>query len=163
MNTHDIVFDRETNITEGDHTSLRLWLRMLTCTTMIENNVRARLREQFGITLPRFDLMAQLYRAADGLKMNELSQSMMVSGANVTALTDQLETDGSVERMSVPGDRRAWMVQLTPKGRKAFAKMAQAHEEWMIELMSGLSHDEQLAVYKLLGALKSSLANASTE
>lgn len=158
MMTQDVVFDRETHVLAEDHTSLRLWLRLLTCATMIENEVRARLREQFGITLPRFDLMAQLYRAADGLKMSELSQSMMVSGANVTALTDQLEADGLVERLNVPGDRRAWMVRLTAKGRKSFAGMAQAHETWMVELMGGLSAAEQQKMHELLGKLKHSLA-----
>ena len=86
--------------------ALRLWLRLLTCTQLIETQVRTHLREQFDTTLPRFDLMAQLERAPDGLKMNELSRRMMVTGGNVTGITDQLERDGLVERVAVLGDRR---------------------------------------------------------
>ena len=88
------VVDRESVSSEQDHTSLRLWLRLLTCTTLIENCVRKRLRTDFETTLPRFDLMAQLARSDDGLKMGELSQRMMVSGGNVTGITDQLEKIG---------------------------------------------------------------------
>jgi DNA-binding MarR family transcriptional regulator len=93
--------------------ALRLWLRMLTCTQLIETRVRAALREQFDTTLPRFDLMAQLERAPEGLKMNELSRRMMVTGGNVTAITDQLVSEGLVQRCDVAGDRRAYRVQLT--------------------------------------------------
>src|SRR5258708_20340358 len=86
-----LTVDRETNASDQDHTSLRLWLRLLTCTTMIENYVRGKLREAFDTTLPRFDLMAQLARHPEGLKMRELSELLMVSGGNVTGITHQLE------------------------------------------------------------------------
>src|SRR6059058_919890 len=88
--------------------ALRLWLRLLTCT---------QLRDGFETTLPRFDLMAQLERSAEGLKMNELSRRMMVTGGNITGITDQLVTEGLVERSEVDGDRRAYRVRLTAKGR----------------------------------------------
>ena len=101
--------------------ALRLWLRMLTCTQLVEKQVRSRLREQFDTTLPRFDLMAQLERSPEGLKMNELSRRMMVTGGNITGITDQLVGEGLVERVPVPGDRRAYRVRLTPRGRKQFA------------------------------------------
>ena len=100
--------------------ALRLWLRMLTCTQLVEKQVRTQLREQFDTTLPRFDLMAQLERSPEGLKMNELSRRMMVTGGNVTGITDQLVTEGLVERVDVEGDRRAYRVRLTTRGRKLF-------------------------------------------
>ena len=93
--------------------ALRLWLRLLTCTQLVEKQVRTALREQFDTTLPRFDLMAQLERTPDGLRMNELSRRMMVTGGNVTGITDQLVAEGLVERIDVAGDRRAWRVRLT--------------------------------------------------
>ena len=92
----------------SDHPqALRLWLRLLTCTQLVEKQVRNNLRGQFDTTLPRFDLMAQLQRNPDGLKMNELSRRMMVTGGNVTGITDQLVGEGWGERMDVTGDRRA--------------------------------------------------------
>ena len=103
---------------------LRLWLRMLTLTQLVEKQVRTQLREQFDTTLPRFDLMAQLERNPEGLKMNELSRRMMVTGGNVTGITDQLVAEGVVERMEVDGDRRAYRVRLTARGRKVFGEMA---------------------------------------
>lgn len=133
---------------------LRLWLRMLTCTQLIENQVRARLREQFGTTLARFDLLAQLERRPDGLKMNELSRRLMVTGGNVTATTDQLVAEGLVERVAVPSDRRAFHVRMTASGRKAFADMALAHERWIVDAFAVMSPKEISALHSLLGKVK---------
>jgi DNA-binding MarR family transcriptional regulator len=134
--------------------SLRLWLRLLTCTQLIEKQVRGQLREQFDTTLPRFDLMSQLERAPDGMKMNELSRRMMVTGGNVTAITDQLTREGLVERLDVAEDRRAWRIRLTLKGRTAFKEMAQQHERWIVDAFSSLSEREIQTLYKLLGRVK---------
>ena len=100
--------DREFIARREDHSALRIWLRLLTCTQLIERRVRSGLREEFGTTLPRFDLMAQLERHREGLKMNELSRLLMVTGGNVTAIVDQLEKEGLVERLDEPDDRRAF-------------------------------------------------------
>lgn len=134
--------------------ALRLWLRMLTCTQLVEKQVRSRLRERFDTTLPRFDLMAQLERAPAGLKMNELSRRMMVTGGNVTGITDQLVAEGLVERIEVEGDRRAYRVRLTPKGRKQFNDMARQHEDWIVEAFSALNEKDIATLYKLLGKVK---------
>jgi DNA-binding MarR family transcriptional regulator len=134
--------------------SLRLWLRLLTCTQLIEKQVRTELRERFATTLPRFDLMSQLERAPDGLKMNELSRRMMVTGGNVTGITDQLVTEGLVERVDVAGDRRAWRVRLTTRGRKLFNDMAQQHEAWIVDAFAALSAKEISQLHRLLGKVK---------
>ncbi len=134
--------------------ALRLWLRLLTCTQLIEKQVRGALRERFETTLPRFDLMAQLERARDGLKMNELSRRMMVTGGNITGITDQLVGEELVERVPVPGDRRAFRIRLTPKGRKQFADMALAHEGWVVEAFAGLKAPEIATLHRLLGKVK---------
>ena len=146
--------DRETASRTGDHQALRLWLRLLTCAQLIEREVRARLQGRFDTTLPRFDLMSQLWRYPDGLKMNELSRHLMVTGGNVTGIVDLLEKDGLVERRPEPADRRAYRVRLTRAGRKAFAEMARAHEGWIVELLGGLSRKEQADTYRLLARMK---------
>ena len=117
--------------------------------------MRSGLREDFGTTLPRFDLMAQLERYRDGLKMNELSRLLMVTGGNVTAIVDQLEKEGLVERLDEPADRRAFRIRLTKSGEKSFAEMARAHEQWVVELLGGLSGRERDELLKLLAKLKS--------
>lgn len=134
--------------------ALRLWLRMLTCTQLVEKQVRSHLREQFDTTLPRFDLMAQLERNPDGLKMNELSRRMMVTGGNVTGITDQLVLEGLVERMEVDGDRRAYRIKLTAPGRKIFHDMARQHEAWIVSAFESLSPREIDSFYRLLGKVK---------
>jgi len=134
--------------------ALRLWLRLLTCTQLIEKQVRGALRERFDTTLPRFDLMSQLERAPEGMKMSELSRRMMVTGGNVTGITDQLVTEGLVERVDVEGDRRAWRVRLTVRGRKAFQEMAQQREGWIVDAFAALSEREIAQLHKLLGKVK---------
>ena len=148
------VMDRETRATVDDHRALRLWLRLLTCSQLIERQVRSRLRERFDTTLPRFDLMSQLERHPQGLKMNELSRLLMVTGGNVTGIVDLLVKEGLVARVDDAADRRAWRVKLTRAGDKAFAEMARAHEEWVAELLAGLTRRESDALMQLLARLK---------
>lgn len=142
--------------------ALRLWLRMLTCTQLIETEVRSHLREQFDTTSPRFDLMAQLERAPEGLKMNELSRRMMVTGGNVTGITDQLVSESLVERVAVLGDRRAFRVKLTAKGRRQFANMAREHEAWIVDAFGGLNDKEIVTLHRLLGKVKAHSQHAVT-
>ena len=158
---HHEVLDLETRAKKGDHHALRLWLRLLSCTVGIENKIRLRLRREFNTTLPRFDLMAQLERSAGGLRMSELSQRMMVSGGNVTGITDQLEREGFVSRTACPGDRRAFTVKLTDTGLKSFREMAARHELWIAELLGGLSRDEKESMINELGKVKMHINRAS--
>ena len=148
------LVDLETRATEDDHEALRLWLRMLSCTVRIENQVRSRLRRNFSTTLPRFDLMAQLERNPSGLRMSELSKRLMVSGGNVTGITDQLEREGLVARTLDRGDRRAISVKLTDAGLKRFRVMAAHHEQWIIELLTGVSQENKQGMMNILHQLK---------
>jgi DNA-binding MarR family transcriptional regulator len=154
--------DRETIARAGDHRALRIWLRLLTCTQLIERQVRSRLRSQFDTTLPRFDLMAQLERHREGLKMNELSRLLMVTGGNVTAIVDQLEKEGLVERLDEPDDRRAFRIRLTKSGERTFIEMARAHEEWVVDLLAGLSRRDQDELLRLLARVKENAVEASS-
>ncbi|MEO7242365.1 MAG: MarR family transcriptional regulator [Variovorax sp.] len=138
----------------GDHAALRLWLRMLASTTQIETEIRTRLRERFDISLARFDYLAQLYRYREGMKMRELSRCLMVTGGNVTGLTDDLEKEGMVIREASPTDRRAWIVRLTAKGKRLFETMAREHEGWILELLSGLDANTVHQLYAQLGQLR---------
>ena len=151
------VLDLESRLTDDNHQSLRLWLRMLSCTTLVETEIRSRLRSEFGITLPRFDLMAQLDRHPEGLRMGELSRRMMVTNANVTGITNLLEQEGLVARDPVPGDGRAWSVRLTAAGQRAFKRMAARHESWVIELMQALDEQERASLIALLSTMKRGL------
>jgi DNA-binding MarR family transcriptional regulator len=149
--------DHETRADGADHEALRLWLRLLTCTNLVEAQIRGRLREVHNTTLPRFDLAAQLARAPEGLKMGEVSRRLMVTGGNVTGLVDQLEADGFVERADDPDDRRAIRIMLTEAGQHWFQHIAADHESWIIELFGGLSGAEQQTLFRLLARLKSNL------
>ena len=151
--------DLETRIEADHHQAIKLWLRLLTCTNLVTNEIRSRLREDFDTTLPRFDLLAQLERSPDGLRMGELSRRMMVTSGNVTGITDQLEREGLVERLVDPQDRRSFTVRLTALGHETFAHMAQVHEGWVIELFSGLSGREKDSLFGLLAKLKLHLNN----
>lgn len=148
------MIDHESRVADDHHQAIKLWLRMLACTTRIENIIRQRLRSEFGTTLPRFDLMAQLDREAEGLSMGELSARLMVTGGNVTGITDQLVAEGLVVREDNPQDRRAYIVKLTKEGRRVFREWAEEHEGWVIRLFEGLGDKEKEQFYALLAELK---------
>lgn len=132
-------------MTDAARLRLRLWLQMLKATRHVELEVRERLRLDFDTTLPRFDVLAALSRHPEGLRLSDLSKDLMVSNGNVTVVVDRLVADGHVERLPVPGDRRAWQIRLTEAGNVAIADMARAHRGW-IETMFATLDDAQIAV-----------------
>ena len=154
------VVDMEMSTGADSHMGLRLWLRLLTTTNLVQTELRRRLRVEFDTTLPRFDLMAQLERHPEGLRMTELSRRMMVTGGNVTGITDQLEKEGLVVRDADPADRRSIAVRLTPGGRALFDRMAVAHEQWVVEMFGGLSLDDKAKMHERLGKLKQHLRDS---
>ena len=141
----------------GHKDALRLWLRMLTCTTLIEAEIRRRLRAEFNTTLPRFDLLATLERGGDGMTLGDVSRRMMVSNGNVTGLAARLEAEGLVERRLDAGDRRAFRLRLTPRGAREFARQSRAHEGWVGEFLHKLSTTERAQLQCLLGRAKISI------
>ncbi|WP_299882228.1 MarR family winged helix-turn-helix transcriptional regulator [uncultured Sulfitobacter sp.] len=125
---------------------LRLWLRLLKVVRGIETELREKLRRDHNTTLPRFDVMSALSRHPDGLKMSELSGVLRVSNGNVTGIADRLSDEGLVERIAVPGDRRAMRLRLTAAGLAEFADQAAAHETWINDVLSGISPEEARAM-----------------
>jgi DNA-binding MarR family transcriptional regulator len=159
----DFSLDAETRVGEapGEHGGdLRLWLRLLTCTTLIEREVRRRLREEFDFTLPRFDLLAQLERAEDGMVLGEVSKRMMVSPGNMTNLVERLIESGHVSRSAMSTDRRVQIIVLTPFGRQEFRRMADRHGAWISDLFAGLTPVSGATLMDELGELKRSVRTA---
>lgn len=148
--------DRESWAGPHDALDLRLWLRMQTCATLVENRIRSQMRTGFDTTLPRFDLMAQLAGAPRGIKMSDLSRRMMVTNGNITGITDQLERDGLVERIKVATDRRSCLIRLTARGRQSFRRMARVYQDGISEMFKGLPANRQQQLYDLLGEVKAS-------
>lgn len=140
----------------------RLWLRLLSTTKLISTEIRKRLRAEFGATLPQFDLMAQLFREKDGLRLGELSKRTMVTNGNITGLVERLEADGLVLRETPTGDRRVTVAKLTPEGEKAFAAMAAAHEIWLRDLMGDVDPQLITSLWSQVGEIKASATNHMT-
>ncbi len=164
MSDDTLILDSETRAEEypADHKDeLRLWLRLLTCTTMMETLIRGRLRESFDVTLPRFDVLAQLARAQEGVTLGELSRRMMVSNGNVTGLIERLVADGLVTRTPRPTDRRTVTVQLTEAGRREFGAMAGEHQTWVADGFADLSGSDIDDLMHLLARVKQSIRAAS--
>ncbi len=139
---------------KADHESLRLWLRLFSTTTLVERQLDSALKREFGSTLPRFDLLAQLERAPDGLRMGELSERILTTGGNVTWLVRALEAEKLVTRRVSPTDKRAAIVRLTAAGKRHFTAMAQAHERWVADIFAALSPDDRRAMHTRLGVVK---------
>lgn len=158
-----MLLDTESRATHDDHLSVRVWLRLLTCTTLVEGRIASRLRDDFDTTLPRFDFLSQLERNPAGLRMTEISKGMMVTGGNITRIADQLLAEGLITRSVAPGDRRAAIVKLSAAGRRAFAEMARSHEGWILEMFAGLSEADRTQLYALLAKLKRHLNAAESD
>jgi DNA-binding MarR family transcriptional regulator len=146
-------------VTGRSKPELRLWLRMLSTTKLISQEIRRRLRTEFGATLPQFDLMAQLYREKDGLRLGELSKRTMVTNGNITGLVERLEADGYVLRLTPDGDRRVTVAKLTAQGMSLFAAMAAAHEGWLQDMMADVDPLAIAALWSEIGEIKSSASN----
>ncbi|UDL92410.1 MarR family transcriptional regulator [Mesorhizobium sp. PAMC28654] len=134
---------------------LRLWVRLLRASRTIESELRERLRQEFNTTLPRFDVMAALYRAPEGMLMSDLSRFLLVSNGNVTGIVDRLVSEGLVARARRNGDRRTSMVRLTEEGSKAFGIIAAAHEGWISELLGNVSEDDARGLSGMLKSFRS--------
>lgn len=143
--------------THDDRLSIRLWLRLLSCSTVIEKRLRRGFSRLHGTTLPRFDLMAALERHPEGLRLSELSRELLVSNGNVTGLVQSLKRDGLVELLAVANDRRASLARLTARGCAQFAELSAAHHGWIDSMLQDMSVAERQALYGLLGRLKTSL------
>ncbi len=151
--------DLESALQDGDQPELRTWLRLLTCSTLIEQHVRSHLRREFDTTLPRFDMLAQLDRGQN-LTMSELSNRLMVSNGNVTGLIERLVKEGLVSRSPAPDDWRSQMVRLTEEGQRAFDAMLPVHNGWIEDMIGGLNGAEMKQLLALLAKLKNSLIDA---
>lgn len=152
---------RRARTTPDQHESLRVWLRLLACSNSVEGTVRSRLRDEFGITLPRFDVLAQLDAAArddvQGLTMSELSRRLMVTNGNLTGLIERLVEEGLVNRAASTTDRRSQIVRLSAAGRRALNAMAPRHEQWIDEMFAELSAADRAQLSALLGKLRGSV------
>lgn len=146
--------DVETRLNESDSDSLRLWLRLNSCNNQVQNYIREKMRQEFNLTLPRFDLMAQLIGHKNGLKMGEISERLMVSNGNTTSIVLQLEKDGLVERLINQEDRRSTLIRLTTKGTKLYNKINKSYAQWLEDIFAIVSTVQYKRLHKDLSDLK---------
>ena len=148
-----LASDYESGINDDDRIDLRIWLRLLTCTHLIERQVQHKLRVEFDTTLPRFDVLAQIDRSPEGQPMRELSQRLMVTNGNITPPIDRLIKDGLVVHEQSSNDRRVQHVKLTTAGKKALDHMIPQHKNWVSAVMRNMERSQEVALYELLGLL----------
>lgn len=160
--SHDVI-DQETALGANAKLQLHVWLRMLTCTQLIERRIRAGLRKSFNTTLPRFDALSQIEAAGGVLSMGELSGRLMVTSGNVTGLIDSMEKDGLVIREPHPEDRRSILIQMTAKGDELFSSMVPWHRKEIDQVMRVLNKRDMRELLDLLGKLKSSARTAQSD
>jgi len=144
------------------HLEIRIWLRLLACASRIETVLQRKVASAFGISLARFDLLAQLERAGGVLTMTDASKHMMVTNGAITGLVDRLAQEGFVIREPHAKDRRTILVRLTEQGRSRFLAMAREHESWTVSLLSGLEAADKKQLLANLGALKRQLDSAES-
>ena len=154
MNQKEISEPRDSSRSKE---AIRTWLRLMSCETVIEQQLRSLFRTNFSVTLPQFDVLSELERSARKMTMSELSRELMVSNGNVTGVIDRLEKNGFVTRTRAEHDRRIQYIELTPKGRSEFNDMARSHESWLDKMVSDLSPDDMASLQTLLLKARSSV------
>lgn len=154
MNQKDISAPRDSSRSKE---AIRTWLRLMSCETVIEQQLRSLFRTNFSVTLPQFDVLSELERSARKMTMSELSRELMVSNGNVTGVIDRLEKNGFVTRTRAEHDRRIQYIELTPMGRSEFNEMARSHESWLDKMFSDLSPDDMASLQTLLLKARSSV------
>jgi DNA-binding MarR family transcriptional regulator len=152
--------DYESGVGAADRMELRVWLRLITCFNLLDGAVRQSLHHNHATTLPRFDVLAQLYRTSAPMTMGELSRRLMVTNANITGLINRLTREGLVKRNPSSQDRRRQLVELTAEGRRLFEAMAEDHRDWLSDMTAGLERDEMNELFRLLGRLKESILHS---
>ena len=152
--------DYESGVSASDRMELRVWLRLITCFNLLDGAVRQSLHQNHSMTLPRFDVLAQLYRTSAPMSMGELSRRLMVTNANITGLISRLTREGLVDRRPSSQDRRRQIVELTTEGRRLFEAMAEDHRDWLSDMTAGLDHKEMTELFGLLGRLKKSVLHS---
>lgn len=154
-----VWIDAETTVSArpADHImELRLWLRLFSCSRLIENDIRRHLMSEFDFSLPRFDILAQLDRSDEGLVLGEVSKRLMVSAGNITSLVEGLVKSGHITRTTASGDRRAQVIRLTDKGRREFRRMAKVHSDWIANYFERMPQKDIDRLMELLATLKDS-------
>ena len=141
----------------ADRSSVRLWLRLLSCTMAIEKEVQRRFTAR-DATLARFDVLAALDRHPQGMNMGALSRALLVSNGNATQLVQKLAKDGLVRIRTAPEDRRSSIVALTAKGQAEFDGLAAAHHDWIDAMLADLDGGTRETLYQALGELKRAIA-----
>lgn len=134
-----------------------VWLRLLSCTNIIARHLRRNLKDVHALTLPRFDLLAQVARSPLGPSLGELSRRLLVTKGNITDIVARLESVDLIERRRDDADGRIQYVFLTPAGRKLLDDILPVHDRWLKDLMQELSRDELDTLYNALGILKTAL------
>jgi DNA-binding MarR family transcriptional regulator len=155
----NLMINKEKNEHPRSKEAIRTWLRLLSCESVIERELRSQFRESFKITLPQFDVLSELERSGNPMTMSELSRELMVSNGNVTGVIDRLEKGGLVSRTRAEHDRRVQFIALTADGRRRFGEMARHHEAWLDELFAELSIEEMNSLQKLLLKARSSASH----
>lgn len=157
MSSHLQIVEQKLQHIPREKEGLRLWLRIVSLTQMVELQIRALLREKFDSTLPRFELLSALDRVPDGLTMGELSQWLMVTKGNVTGIAERLSEDGFIKRHPTPTDRRSFCVTLTPKGKKLYKEMEAAYEDLLDKMFSEVSLDDSDMFTGVLAKVRDSI------
>ncbi|MFC4351205.1 MarR family winged helix-turn-helix transcriptional regulator [Fodinicurvata halophila] len=149
------IANKEPGRTAGS--SVALWPSLMACHNLISGEIRLRLRRKYSLTLPRYELMAQLNAQEEGLSMGELSRRLMVSNGNITGITDRLVSEDLVVRYSLPSDRRTHYVKLTPKGQEILQAISKSYNEWLEEFLEGIGPDQAGELDRLLRLLRHSV------
>ena len=143
---------RSVGLPQAGGDALRTWLRLTQIYQLLQQKL-GRVLESAGLTLPQFDVLANL-GMTEGITQQELADKLLVTKGNVVGLLDRMESAGLLERRADPKDRRANRIFLTRTGREALHQTLPAHLAVIRRAMSRLSASDHQALFRLLEGIE---------
>src|SRR4051794_25938130 len=131
--------------TEGVERWTPAWLALIRTHARLWDQVETQMRQDSGLTVPRYDVLMQLDQARGRLGLSELASTIVLSPSGLSKLLDRMEGSGLLRREPDPRDARSTFARITPKGRSLVRKARQSHHVWLQRAFGDALDDRDIA------------------
>ena len=121
------------------------WMALVRTYARLWDQVEAQMRQDSGLTMPRYDVLMQLDLAGGRLGLTELASSIVLSPSGLSKLLDRMETSGLIRREPDPSDARSTFARITPRGRSLARKARDRHHAWLQQAFGDSLDDRDVA------------------
>ena len=121
------------------------WIALVRTHARLWDQVEAQMRQDSGLTMPRYDVLMQLDMAGGRLGLTELASTVVLSPSGLSKLLDRMEASELLRREADPRDARSTFARITPRGRSLVKKARQSHHAWLQRAFGDALDDRDVA------------------